>query len=131
MPNATKLADAQASPETERAERAEIEASVAAMTAFDKAEARYLRARAAIKDPVQSGVHYGEDDEIMQKLDDESRTAKRALFLVRAHDVSHLWTKLELFEHDVHEEISVGATNHGELMLELASIKTDIFALCE
>ena len=125
MSDATVRADAQALPETEEAKRAELDIEVSASAAFEKAEARYLRALAAVLDPDD-----GESAEYMKSIYKESDAARRALFLIKSPDNASIWTKLEAFEHHLHNELTVGSSSPAGLMFELGSIKADVFALC-
>jgi hypothetical protein len=119
MPNATVRANARTLPEeTERLSEAS-----ARMQAFGRAYARWLTACAQLEDLNT------QDEDAVDGMFLEERTALRELFLVPASECEAVWAKLAAFEVDLVRERIAGEAKDSILMLGLGSIKADLMNL--
>jgi hypothetical protein len=121
MPNATVRANARTLPETTEPDA--VHEDCAALEAFSRAYARWLKARAQIEVPDS------DDDEFVKGIFAEERAAQRELFLVPAVCKENVWNKLEVFGVDLTKELVVGQSKDSILLLALGSIKADLINL--
>ena len=91
------------------------------MQAFSRAYARWLRARAAIKDE-----DFPEDEQAQLAVFAEERAAVRELFCLPALYAEDLWQKFEAFEAEFTDERVVGEASNSILPLALGAIKNDL-----
>jgi hypothetical protein len=95
----------------------------ARIQAFARAYARWLTARAQIQ------ALDSEDDEIVDGIFLEERSALRELFRVPAAESEAVWAKLAAFEVDFVKDRIAGEARDCLLLFGLGSIKADLMNL--
>ena len=120
MTDDTVRAAAQAMPNADEKETALDTAE----KALERAHARWLRARAARKDP--DGPH---DDESLGLIWRAEATAARDFMLTPVTSVGYIWEKIEAFEVILGEELRDGLSRSSDLLLAFGALKQDLFNL--
>jgi hypothetical protein len=96
----------------------------AAFTAFPRAYARWLQARADLVNPDKEG-----DDESLARLSDAEFQAERELFLTPPFAAEEILKKLEAFELVLTSEICDGPRAKSIVLLAIAAIRQDAINL--
>ena len=92
--------------------------------ALERAHARWLRARAARKDP--DGP---DDDESVGQIWRAEAAAARDFMLTPITNVGYIWEKIEVFEVILGEELRDGLSRDNIILLAFGALKQDLFSL--
>ncbi len=120
MTDDTVRATAQAMPDADEKETA----LNITEEALERAHTRWLRSRAARKDP--DGPH---DDESVGLIWRAEAAAARDFMLTPITNVGYIWEKIEVFEVILGEELRDGLSRNSDLLLAFGALKQDLFNL--
>jgi hypothetical protein len=116
----TVRADARPMPEPPEDE------GLIAEKAFERAHARWLKARAALDDPDEPGT----DESMRRRMEEESAAVRNFLLLpVPLNRPDLLWWKLDAFTVELERDPRDGARTDAVTVLALGAIKQDLLNL--